>query len=86
MINSASIKVDRHILRTDLDKKQSWRTLPFWRKGGRTLFRILLAVGFVAQSAKLIGLYLLYPAGVELEVVQPSEVDMPAFTVCNINE
>ncbi|XP_054706566.1 acid-sensing ion channel 1A-like [Uloborus diversus] len=31
-------------------------------------------------------MYLQYPSTVELEVVQPSELEMPAFTVCNINE
>ncbi|KAG8176867.1 hypothetical protein JTE90_026579, partial [Oedothorax gibbosus] len=38
------------------------------------------------QSVKFVELYLEYPYAVELEVVQPSEFDLPAFTICNVNE
>ncbi|CAL1266348.1 unnamed protein product, partial [Larinioides sclopetarius] len=62
------------------------RKLTFWRTKARFLFRILLAVGFLVQSWKFVEMYFQYPSTVELEVVQPSEVEMPAFTVCNINE
>ncbi|XP_055943496.1 uncharacterized protein LOC129973873 [Argiope bruennichi] len=31
-------------------------------------------------------MYLQYPSSVELEVVQPADVELPAFTICNINE
>ncbi len=67
-------------------EEKKYRSLKFWRGKARVLFRILLAVGFVVQSAKFIELYVQFPSTVELEVVQPSVLDMPAFTVCNINE
>lgn len=84
---TSSRNIEREILRSDLDRKQSrWKTLAFWRKRARFVFRILLAVGFIVQSVKFLELYLQYPSTVELEVVQPFEVDMPAFTICNVNE
>lgn len=82
-----SRSIEKEVLHSGVDKKKkSWRTLSFWRKRARFLFRILLAVGFITQSYIFIELYLQYPATVELEVVQPFELEMPAFTVCNINE
>ncbi|XP_035226181.1 uncharacterized protein LOC118198582, partial [Stegodyphus dumicola] len=65
---------------------QKYKKILYWRLKARFLFRILLAVGFIAQSVKFVEMYLQYPSTVELEVVQPSEVEMPAFTLCNINE
>ncbi|KAF8763821.1 Degenerin mec-4 like protein [Argiope bruennichi] len=66
--------------------ESKFRKVSFWRTKARFLFRILLAVGFLVQSWKFVEMYFQYPSTVELEVVQPSEVEMPAFTVCNINE
>ncbi|KAG8176868.1 hypothetical protein JTE90_026580 [Oedothorax gibbosus] len=63
-----------------------WRKLSFWRCIARTLFKVLLAVGFIAQSAKFLEMYLEYPAILELDVTQPHEVELPAFTICNLNE
>ncbi|GBO08093.1 hypothetical protein AVEN_191827-1 [Araneus ventricosus] len=66
--------------------ESKYRKLTFWRTKARSLFRILLAVGFLVQSWKFVEMYFQYPSTVELEVIQPSEVEMPAFTLCNINE
>ncbi|XP_042907404.1 uncharacterized protein [Parasteatoda tepidariorum] len=63
-----------------------YKKVSFWRSKARFLFQILLAIGFTIQSVKFVEMYLQYPSSVELEVVQPSEVELPAFTVCNINE
>ncbi|GFS28474.1 uncharacterized protein NPIL_76831 [Nephila pilipes] len=66
--------------------ESKYKKLGLWRKKARLLFRILLVIGFIIQSLKFLEMYLTYPSTVELEVVQPSEVDLPAITVCNINE
>ncbi|GFR26662.1 uncharacterized protein TNCT_267271 [Trichonephila clavata] len=66
--------------------ESKYKKLSFWRQKARFLFRILLAIGFIVQSLKFLEMYLDYPSTVELEVVQPSEVELPAITVCNINE
>ncbi|GIX74616.1 uncharacterized protein CEXT_301061 [Caerostris extrusa] len=63
-----------------------FKNVNFWRTKARLLFRILLATGFLVQSWMLVDMYMQHPSAVDLEVVQPSEVDLPAFTVCNINE
>ncbi|GFT72694.1 uncharacterized protein NPIL_184831 [Nephila pilipes] len=62
------------------------KNISFWRTKARFLFRILLAIGFMVQSWLFVRIYLQYPSAVELEVVQPSEMELPAFTICNINE
>ncbi|GFY47873.1 uncharacterized protein TNIN_194541 [Trichonephila inaurata madagascariensis] len=66
--------------------ESKYKKLSFWRQKARFLFRVLLAIGFIVQSLKFLEMYLHYPSTVELEVVQPSEVELPAITVCNINE
>ncbi|GFR26657.1 uncharacterized protein TNCT_267251 [Trichonephila clavata] len=63
-----------------------FKNISFWRTKARFLFRILLAIGFMVQSWKFVEMYMQYPSAVELEVVQPSEMDLPAFTICNVNE
>ncbi|GFY41581.1 uncharacterized protein TNIN_482621 [Trichonephila inaurata madagascariensis] len=73
--------------KSDLELMEiKFKNISFWRTKARFLFRILLAVGFIVQSWKFVEMYMQYPSAVELEVVQPSEMDLPAFTICNVNE
>ncbi|GFV29955.1 uncharacterized protein TNCV_3100331 [Trichonephila clavipes] len=73
--------------KSDLELMEiKFKNISFWRTKARFLFRILLAIGFIVQSWKFVEMYMQYPSAVELEVVQPSEMDLPAFTICNVNE
>lgn len=73
-------------LPTNAALQSKCKSLASWRSSVRFVFRVLLAIGFLMQSAKLLEMYMKYPSTVELVVDQPTKFDLPAFTVCNINE
>ncbi|XP_054706563.1 acid-sensing ion channel 4-A-like [Uloborus diversus] len=66
--------------------KSSKKRLPPWRSRMRCLFRIFMVTGFIVQSILFFEMYSKHPSMLQLDVDQPQEVDLPAFTVCNLNE